>query len=259
MTGTVERAWDDIREGLARYRVWIALASEDIGDQHRQTALGPLWLLVNYLLYFGVFLVIRDRGGTEHYPAYLATGLLVWLYISEVITQAISLFKREESFIKGTTLPLTVYVMRLTMQSIIRSGYALAGCIAILIVAGPPVSAAWAWSLAGIAVILATTPAAIFLSAALGAYMPDMRFVVANLMRIGIFLTPIFWTHAEGMRGLLYRYNPFPYYLEIVRAPVVEGHVPWAALGACGVVCIILSAGALVLLGRLRRQIVFVL
>jgi len=54
-------------------------------------------------------------------------GLLVWFYIMETIVQSTSLFTREESFIKGTTLPLTVYVMRLTMESIIRAGYAAIG------------------------------------------------------------------------------------------------------------------------------------
>ena len=51
-----------------------------------------------------------------------------------------SLFAREESFIKGTTLPLTVYVMRLAMQSVIRAGYALVGCLAILLLSGTPLT-----------------------------------------------------------------------------------------------------------------------
>ena len=51
-----------------------------------------------------------------NYPAYVATGLLIWFYMMEVITQSVSLFVREENFIKGTKLPLTVYVMRLACR-----------------------------------------------------------------------------------------------------------------------------------------------
>ena len=42
MLQTLESARSDIRAAFRLRHVWIALASEDIGDQHRRTALGPL-------------------------------------------------------------------------------------------------------------------------------------------------------------------------------------------------------------------------
>src|SRR5690606_16217723 len=114
-------------------------------------------------------------------------------------------------FIKGTTLPLTVYVMRLVMQSAIRAGYALLGCIAILLLSGTPVSTSWLWSGMALLLILATTPAVVIFFAFLGVYFPDMKFVVSNLMRLGMFVTPIFWVHTGGgnsIRGAFYWWNP---------------------------------------------------
>src|SRR4051812_12709591 len=110
-------ALDDLSSAYRRRRVWIALANEDIGDQHRRTTLGPLWLLVNYLAFAGTFVVIFGPSeGRGNYATHVAVGLFVWVYINEVVSQAITLFVREESFIKGTVLPLTIYVMRMTMQ-----------------------------------------------------------------------------------------------------------------------------------------------
>ena len=183
MLSGLDSALADIRAGLGMWPVWMALAREDIGDQHRRTLLGPLWLLINYLAFAGTFIfVFRRGGGIPNYEAYVAVGLLVWFYMMETLTQSVSLFVREEGFIKGTRLPLSVYVMRLFMQCLLRAGYALAGCLAILFVSGFAVTWAWGWSVLGLCLILLTAPAAIILLAFLGAYFPDSQFIVSNLM-----------------------------------------------------------------------------
>ncbi|MCV3210525.1 ABC transporter permease [Mesorhizobium sp. YC-39] len=258
----VRSALADIGRGLRMRNVWMALAREDIGDQHKRTTLGPVWLLVNYLAYAGTFVVIFGHNpAIPNFPAFVAVGLFVWLYLSEVITQGVSLFTREQSFISGTTLPVTVYVMRMTMQSVIRAAYALAGCLAIVLIEGTPVTSFWLWSALGLVLIVFATPAVITLCAIGGAFFPDVNFLVQNLMRLGLFVTPIFWTRLSegGMRALIYHWNPFTYFLEIVRIPVIDGRVPFHALGICATITFFLWATAVLLLGRLRKQIVFVL
>ena len=262
MLRMMNSALADIGAGFAMRRVWMALASEDIDDQHRRTTLGPLWLLINYLAFAGTFIFVFHRGdGAENYAAYVATGLFVWFYIMETITQSVSLFVREESFIKGTKLPISVYVMRLAMQSVIRAAYALAGCLAILLMSGVTFSVAWLWSIAGVLLIIAVTPAAIILFAFIGVFFPDSQFIIGNLMRIGMFLTPVFWVHTgEGsVRNAFYYWNPFTYFLEIVRIPILSGDLPARSLLLCLGLSLALWAVALILLGRYRRQVVFVI
>ncbi|KRB14944.1 ABC transporter permease [Mesorhizobium sp. Root695] len=261
MIAVLTGAFDDISKAMKLRRVWIALAHEDIGDQHKRTTLGPIWLLINYLAYAGTFVVIfGDNHSVPHYAAYVATGLLVWLYLMEVITQSVSLFTREESFIKGTTLPLTVYVMRLTLQSVIRAGYALVGCFAILLLVHTPVTSDWLWSGLGLIMIIVATPAAILVFAVAGAFFPDLSFVVQNLMRIGTFLTPVFWIGpGQGIRAEFYRWNPFTYFLEIVRLPVMNAEFPATAFGICTMIILLLWVLATLLLGGCRKKIVFVL
>jgi lipopolysaccharide transport system permease protein len=211
-------------------------------------------------MYLLTFLIIFS--GTQkisEFGAYIATGLLVWFYLQEVIIQGTTLFTREEAYINGTTLPLSVYVLRLTAQSLIRSSYALLGCVAILLITETPIGPMWLCSLIGLLVIIVTTPAAIVLVAVIGAYFPDSQFIVPNLMRVGLFLTPVFWTHTSGARRILYKWNPFTYYLEIVRKPIIDGEFPHHALLACIVVGIVLWVAAIAVLGAVRKRIVFML
>jgi lipopolysaccharide transport system permease protein len=262
MISGISGALADLGASLRLWRVWVALAHEDIGDQHRRTTLGPFWLLLNYLIYVGTFLVLFHRGnGTAVYAAHAATGLLVYYYIMETLQQSTTLFVREESFIKGTRLPLPVYVMRLTLQSLIRNAYALVGCLIILATSGVPLTLMWTASLLGMALIVLTTPAAITCLAFLGAYIPDSQYVVSNLLRVGMFLTPVFWMHdtAHGARAIFYWYNPFTYFIEIVRLPIIAGDMPWWYLALCCAMSVGLWVVALMLFVRLRKEVVFVL
>lgn len=262
MTGVFAEAVADLRQGIGMKSLWMALAREDISDQHRRTSLGPVWLLVNYLAFIGTFVVIFGAGdASPNYPAYIALGLFVWFYMLEVLNLSITLFVREESFIKGTTLPLTVYVMRLMAQSLIRAGYALAGCLAILLLVGTPVTQAWLVSAFGLLVIVVATPAVITVFATLGVFFPDLQFIVQNLLRLGMFVTPIFWVHGGegGLRGAFYHWNPFTYFLEIVRVPILDNEVPVLAFMLCLAMTLVLWVAALVVLGHYRKQIVFAL
>lgn len=260
MPQTLHNALDDLFAGLKMRRVWIALAGENIGDQHRRTTLGPLWLLFNYLAFVLTFILIFGHA-TESYASYVAVGLLIWLYLSETVAMSVSLFSRDESLIKGTRLPLSVYVLRLSAELATRAGYTLVGCLGILIITGKVPTPMWLWSLAGIVLMLVTSPAVIMIGAFAGAFFPDLKFVVSNVMRIGMFLTPIFWMpdSRAGLRTTFYYGNPFTHYIEIVRLPIIEGVFPVASFAVCISLAALLWFIAIWVLGRLRSKVVFVL
>lgn len=262
MLHPIKDALRDIGDAVRRRRVWMALAAEDIGDAHRRTLLGPLWLLLNYLAFVGVIvLIIRSAGGIEHYTAYVACGLLAWLFISETISGGVMVFFNEESLIKGTPLPTSLYVMRQTTRSVIRFAYALAGAAGILLFSDLVPSAAWLTSVLAILLLLATAPAATILLGTAGVIFPDLQHFVSNLMRLGFFLTPVFWSHenAGGLRAALYHWNPFSHYLDIFRLPIVSGSVPPASWAICLCLSALLWLCAILVLGVYRKKIVFMI
>lgn len=252
----------DIGKAFRMRKVWLALAREDVDDSHRRTTLGPAWLLINYLVMVGTFVVILGQHiQMEAYPAYVAIGFLVWNFIQEAIGPGTTLFVREESFIKGTLLPLSAYVLRQTMQSVIRMSYALFGCAAIVLFTGLTPVVEWLWAVPGILLVLITGPAAIIIFAIAGALFPDLQFVVNNALRVMMFLTPIFWvdTGGGGLRTLLYHFNPVTYYIEIVRIPILDGVFPEHAMMIALPIAAAFWIVALALLGAFRKKLVFVL
>ena len=122
-----------------------------------------------------------------------------------------------------------------------------------------PASATWLAALPGRALVLGPAPAVTLILAVCGAFFRDIQFFVTNIMRLGMFLTPIFWSHenAQGMRATLYAWNPFSHYLDMFRMPLVAGHVPLTSWLACLAMSGALWVVAILMLARYRRQIVF--
>lgn len=252
----------DLKATLKLRRVWIALASEDISDAHKRTTLGPIWLLLNYLAFVGAFaFVVLSTKNDPIFISYMAIGLLAWFFMSDVITNATNLFTKEESFIKGTSLPLSLYVMRLFMQACIRSFYSSIGCVAILVIFGVGISWGWLLSILSILLVLIISPAVITVFAFLGVFFPDAKYLVQNAMRVGMFLTPIFWTYegSGGIRHIFYAWNPFTYFLDTIRTPVIYSYIPLNSLIICGIVGIAMWIIAFYLLGKFRKEVVFLL
>lgn len=262
MRNIIKSALIDFEETLKIRRVWYALAVEDIKDEHKRTSLGPFWLLINYVAFVGTFcFVVFSGNSAPNYVPFVAVGLFIWFYMSECINNSVGLFIREEGFIKGTPLPISLYIMRQFMQTCIRSFYALIGCVVILFVAGLTINWGWALSLASILLILFATPPVITVFAFLGGFFPDAKFLMQNAMRIGMFLTPVFWNyeHSGGIRHYFYWWNPFTYFLEIVREPILFGYIPLFALGITLLISAAMWIVAIFLLGKFKSEVVFVL
>jgi ABC-type polysaccharide/polyol phosphate export permease len=254
------RGLADLGAAFKLKSVWWALASEDIADSHRRTMLGPVWPLLNYLLFVGTLVLILGQGPQPpNFTAYLASGMLVWLFISDVLSMSATLFTREESFIKGTVLPISIYVMRQTLVISLRSFYALLGAIPVLLYSGMEITPALFSIIPAILILLLAAPAVAVLFGLAGAYFPDFQFIVVNAVRLLMFITPIFWTYhgLGGLLGFLYYWNPLTHYIDIIRTPIVEGVLPinsWVVvLSVTGG----LLAAALLALGKFNRQIVF--
>jgi len=115
--------------------------------------------------------------------------------------------------------------------------------------------------LVGLLLLILATPAFVVVFAFLGAFFPDSEFIVGNLMRVGMFFTPVFWVYSgqEGVQEYAYHWNPFTYFLEGVREPITAGIFPGHSLAVTGYFCLGLWAIALLLLGLYRKRIVFLI
>jgi lipopolysaccharide transport system permease protein len=252
----------DIVEGVRLWRLAWALGWLDIKLRYRGSVLGPFWLTLStgaMVAALGVLYSTLFKTNTAEYIPFFALSQVLWTFLSGMILEGCTCFTQSEGVIRSVRLPFFVHSMR----SLVRNAFVLAHNVLVIIVvfAFYRVWPGWhallalpglvVWTIDGLAVAM--------LLGAVCARFRDIPPIIASLMTIAFFVTPIMWEPKQigpALNWLLVG-NPFFDVLEIVRAPllgtVAGSHVWIAAVVYSAVLCAVAWLG----FGRARARIAF--
>lgn len=225
-------AWTDIVEGIALWRLWFRLGWNDILQRYRRSVLGPFWLTASMAIMvvtLGVLYAELFNQPIDNFLPFLCVGLLVWTLIAGYLTEGGTLFTGSESYIKQIRLPFSIYVYRSSWAKLIVFAHNFVIYIGVLIYFQIWPGAVSLLAVPGLMLIVLNGTIASLTIGIVSARFRDIPQLIASIVQIIFFLTPIFWK-PESLRGHAYitDFNPFFHLLEIVRAPLL-GNLPSAA------------------------------
>ena len=199
--------------------------------------LGPFWLTISMGVLVGALGTLYGvllRVEIADYVPFLALGFIIWTLISGVITDGCNAFISAEGIIKQVGLPLSVHVYRLLWRNLLILCHN--AVVFVIVAAIFTVWPGWAGLLAfpGLVLLCLNGIWAGLLLGILSARFRDVPPIVASVVRILFFVTPIIWM-PELMpgRAMVLDFNPFFHLVEVVRAPLlgqVPGLVSWIAV-----------------------------
>ena len=219
------QAFADILNGARLYELWIRFAVHDIRQRFRRSVLGPFWLTLSMGIMVAaigvVFSSLFHQDAAKTLP-YIATGLIFWGLLTSCINDGTMVFISAESDIRNLPMPLSVHFYRMMARNVMIWGFNMAiylvmvvwfelmpGWNALLFIPGFIlflVNAAWMSLVAGV----------------LSTRYRDIPQVIANVIQVFFFLTPIFWSpETLPSRPAFVVLNPFYHLIEIVRAPLL--------------------------------------
>lgn len=257
----MQAAFADIAEGLVRWRLWLALANEDMRNAFRRTHLGALWFALSFALLLGVKLLIFGAMTTrdfEYFAIYLTLGFLAWELLSAIAIEGCTIFSGAANWISGVKLPLSVFAFRSLTRLFMQTGYKLIPALLLLAYFGHAPS--WTWFAVGPALVLIAINgfAVQMLLGAICVRYRDLQHLVANGVRILFFLSPIVWTMDQlGSVSKYLYWNPFYHFIEILRTPLLEGRIPVDSWIYAGVMTLVLVPLAVAVFAAMRRNIPF--
>jgi ABC-type polysaccharide/polyol phosphate export permease len=112
----------DIGSGLRSVHVWPMLGWLEIKQRYRRSVIGPFWLTLSYGAMIAgmgpLYGSLLQQDIASYFP-YLATGVVVWFLLSNLIADGCNAFIAAEGFIKQVKLPLTVHVLRVVWRNLI--------------------------------------------------------------------------------------------------------------------------------------------
>ena len=197
--------------------------------RYRRSVLGPLWLTISMGLMVALLGTLYGRifkVGAADYVPYLTLGFVIWGLVNGLITDGCSAFVGARNIIQQVRLPLSVHVYRVVWGNLIVFCHNVAVFVVVAVIFS--VWSGWAGLLVlpALALVCFNGVWAGLLLGMFSARYRDVPPIIASVVRIVFFVTPIIWMPAllPG-RAVLLDFNPFYHVLEIVRAPLL-GELP---------------------------------
>ena len=255
------RAMSDLLLGLAKSWLWTAMAMQDIRLRYRGSLLGPFWLTLSTGILVGSMGVIYSQlfhTDIVQYLPYLAIGLVVWQFISSLITEGCQTFIAVQNVILQAPMPFSVHAYRVVYRNFIVLGHNLVIVLAVLAIFGIHID----WDL------LLILPAFLLLAidgvficiffGMVSARFRDVPPIVASFVQVLFFVTPIFWpVEALGPYKSIAEYSPMFAAIDVIRAPLLG--VPFAPHSWLILIgtTLVISAFTFAFFARLRSRIAY--
>lgn len=217
---------------VSRLPLALMLTRISLVRAFRRSGLGPLWNTVGVLftvgavgLLFGTILR-RQLTSLEDYVNTLASGLVMWTFLSAVAGDSSIAFARWMPILRHSTISFSV----IALSVLLRHLPVLALNVAVLFIlqfALLGLKPAALPMLAALVLLIANVAWIGVLSMVLGARFRDIGQLVANAMQIAFLMTPILWPpYFLGRFEYLLLFNPFHYLLSIFTMSAAGAEAP---------------------------------
>jgi ABC-2 type transport system permease protein/lipopolysaccharide transport system permease protein len=211
--------------------MWSAMAMQDIKLRYRGSVLGPFWLTISTVIMVAAIGLIYARlfnMEIGRYLPFLTIGLVIWQYVSSLITDGCQTFLSAQNVIHQVPMPFSIHVCRSVYRNLIVLAHNMVIVPVVLVIFHVPVG----WDVLSIvpALILITLNGmwVAFLLGMLSARYRDVPPIVTSFMQVVFFVTPIFWPPAAlGIWAPFLPINPLFAAIDVVRAPLL-GQAPLA-------------------------------
>ncbi len=268
-----QRAATDFRNGMAQWSIWTLLGFSDIRQRYKRSKFGQMWITLSqaiFIVSIGIVYSYLFKQPTGKLIPMLAVNMVIWTLITGIVTDSTNVCVQAGIYLRQDALPKTVFIMRLLVRNLIIFAHNLLIVPLVLIYF-------WLWPGAGVPEGTSIWPGLIGLMAIPGLILllvaaflvalllgilctryRDLPQIVANLLQIAFFVTPVMWPiDLLGDKGWLVSFNPFAVFLRIVAEPL-RGTLPGpGAYAAAFVIIATLFAITWPLFAKYRARIVY--
>nr|WP_257915371.1 ABC transporter permease [Acetobacter aceti] len=259
-TAHIGHALNDLFGSFRLFRLGWTLGWLDIKMRYRGSLLGPFWVTFSTIILvaaMGVLYATLLHTDLKAYLPFLCFSLVLWAYLSGIVTDGCSVFTSTVNLIHSIRMPFTVHVMRVMVRNLLTFLHSVGVIVVLFVFFG--IMPTLNWSLpAGIFLWFADLYALTLLLGVLGARFRDMPPIAANIMQILFFVTPILWKPDLIYMGRQYMLlDPCYPLIEIVRGPFMGLPVRPSIWLAAVVYSVVLWCVSFLLFARLRGRLAY--
>lgn len=251
----------DLLSGLRAWSLWSALGWNDIRQRYRRSVLGPFWITISMGVFITVLGVIYSHIfniALQTYLPYLTLGYIVWGFISQTTNESSHAFHESERIIRQIRLPYSIFVLRVVWRNFIVFLHTIVIFVPVAALYDVRPGLVSLLALPGLALIYINQVWVTLVLAIICTRYRDVQQIVATLVQLALFVTPImFPISALGRATIIAYVNPLYHLIDLVRAPIL-GNAPSGLSWLVGIACAVVGwTMAVFLLRRASRRLVF--
>jgi lipopolysaccharide transport system permease protein len=250
---------------LFRYReLFLNLFRRELRVKYRGSAFGLGWTLVNPIVlmigYWLLFSILLRAVSIEHYPLFVISGIITWIFFQSAITMACTSLLGQAALVKQVRFPRQLLPLSVVATNLVTLLVMLAIVVPINLIVVPETRTTF-WAALPLLVPLTAlvTGFAIVLAAATVMFR-DVEHLITTVLLPWFILTPIFYTFDQlpgieshpRVADALYYGNPVAPFVEAIRDPLFFGE--WPELGDV-VYVVAAAAAALLIAGLVFRRV----
>jgi ABC-type polysaccharide/polyol phosphate export permease len=219
-------AWNDIVGGLWQWPIWGRLGWQEVRRRYRRTVLGPFWTTLSIGMFLGGMAFLWAplfRTTVSSYLPFLAAGLVTWTFATSLINEGCSTYAAGNALITQLSFPYSVLNYITIWRNTIVFLHNVIIVVVVVLVLQVPVTLSTLLVVPGILIVAANGVWITVLLGMTGLRFRDMPPLIANVVQILMFVTPIFWISSQlGERGQRFIQLNYMYHLvEIMRSPML--------------------------------------
>lgn len=199
----------NLRE-IYQYRaLLLTMTARELKARYRASVLGFLWTFLNPTLNMLVFTVVGQLMGTwqPRYPFFLFVAQLPWIYFSTSVMAGASAISDRRDLLTKVRFPAQVLPSVVIATNLANYLLALPLLVILGLFFGDVPSWHVVYFLPVVVVQTVFTLALVYAVSAINVNFRDLQHIVANLMTMMFFLTPILWT-VEGKPDWVQKWVP---------------------------------------------------
>jgi ABC-type polysaccharide/polyol phosphate export permease len=230
VTPYYEVAFRDVVDGFRQWPIWSRLGWQEVKRRYRRTVLGPFWTTLSLGMFLGgmvfIWAPLFHTTVTSYLP-FLAAGMVTWAFVSALITDATTIYSAGIGLISQLSFPYTVLNFVAVWRSIIIFFHNAIIVLVVMLALRIPVNWHTFLVLPGILIVAVNGGWITIVLGILGLRFRDIPPLIANLVQIMLFVTPVFWFASQlGPAGGKFVQLNYMYHLvEVMRAPML-GEAP---------------------------------
>lgn len=262
MTPQYARALEDIWSGVSNWPMWSRLGWLDIRRRYRRTVVGPFWAafqLATMVFSVGFLWAALFGQPVSKYMPYLASGLIVWMLISALANEGGSVFTSGHSLLTSFRIPLTLLVTSMVWRNLIVFGHNLVVFLVVALLWGVPINWNTLLFIPGLMLMALNGIWVGLLVGTVATRLRDIPQLIAGLLQILMFLTPVMWSRdilkGHEAVGYIIDLNPLTHLVEVVRTPLLGGAPSASNWIVSAALILVGGAGTLYVFSRFRQRI----